>query len=1273
MASKNINPKKVDGSALPTSNSGLGSDDLWQDNGSVRVGTSTPTGSSSIYTADGTLSGDRIVDLNGNDLDFKDGDLSASLTSYIGTSNPKGKFFSIPTNRAGYLDGSLWFRNLNNSTGTITPHHRFYSGGLPSYVGASNQQFLFGKTNNDSGAKFEMLAQYSGMFIHNNAPVTKSFLGLLHLYPDTGNGTVALNVENPVGSIIMARANSNREVILRGTNVIGSETISLQGSTLIKGEGTSTGSTLALYDNDTTPNKTWEWLDSGNVVVGQDVNFIGDSASVGSLKLYRPANGTNYGAGFDIDLNNSSNIQTNYGRFGAQVVTNTSGSEYGKSYVAATKNGAVTVISYFDSVNGLSIEPVTTTNLLKAGDVLTVSTADVTVKDVSGSGTGLQIYRANGGVNAGVGFNIDLHNSSSAQATYARFVSIIESNTAGSHTGRLELKVSDSGTVTTKVAVKTNTINVNMPTSSSGLSAGDLWNENGVVRIGTSGGAIGGDNIASANLTFDGTYYADLNGNDWSIKDGSDSYFNIKSTGEFVIGKGAQNLSTSAQKEWNTIIGYNAETTAANVRGTVSIGYNATTSNTAAVAIGNNSISSGSSSIAILGTATKSDSIAIGKNTNATGNFRSIAIGTNSSATYNQAVAIGSTAQATGNFAQAFGTGANATQNSALAVGYLSKSSAIQGIAIGTNNEVVLNHNNSIVIGSGVSNTAGNQLSSTSANQFVVGFDSINPTILIGATSDSYIKSTGNLSLETNTTVKGSDNSASTSGFKIVDTNDASKWDFRNDGNVHLGQSTTFNSTAAEIIKLTTTSSANSYLSLNSNSTSQNISLRLEQGGAAKYNVGSWNSIFTIYSFATSTSPFTIDSSNAIEMTGNVSSTSTSSIAAFIAKGDGTTDGYIQLNCSQNSHGIKLKSPAHSAGQSYTLTFPINTGNNGEVLKTDGSGVLSWGTAGSSSPLTTKGDLYTYGTADTRLPLGTNGQALVVDTTEPTGLKYVNISETATVGGGLLVDLGMASTDQSITVAAGATIINFDDTLTGAIDTNGDWDNTNKKFVVSSTSGDGTYQFEVNLFAQNTTAGYYNLQAFVNGSIKPLNGAFAMSDAVDDSGYDGVAGTISIDLVVGDEVEIKLQSYNTTTTISANTWNFAQGMRISKASGIKGDKGDPGTGAPVSLSKTLTLQEPTASDDITVFRTDVAITVQEVIACSTGTSPDTTYQLKHHTDRSNAGNALTTSAATTSTTTGDVASLSDATIPANSWVWIETSAASGTSVYLSVDIRYTED
>ena len=52
---------------------------------------------------------------------------------------------------------------------------------------------------------------------------------------------------------------------------------------------------------------------------------------------------------------------------------------------------------------------------------------------------------------------------------------------------------------------------------------------------------------------------------------------------------------------------------------------------------------------------------------------------------------------------------------------------------------------------------------------------------------------------------------------------------------------------------------------------------------------------------------------------------STSSSAGLQIKGDGTTDGTLQLNCSQNSHGIKLASPSHSSGQSYKLIFP--TGN----------------------------------------------------------------------------------------------------------------------------------------------------------------------------------------------------------------------------------------------------------------------------------------------------------------------------------------------------------
>lgn len=61
--------------------------------------------------------------------------------------------------------------------------------------------------------------------------------------------------------------------------------------------------------------------------------------------------------------------------------------------------------------------------------------------------------------------------------------------------------------------------------------------------------------------------------------------------------------------------------------------------------------------------------------------------------------------------------------------------------------------------------------------------------------------------------------------------------------------------------------------------------------------------------------------------------------------GDGTsngTTGAIQLNCSLNTHGIKIQSPAHSTGATYTLTLPINDGSANQFLQTDGSGVLSW-------------------------------------------------------------------------------------------------------------------------------------------------------------------------------------------------------------------------------------------------------------------------------------------------------------------------------------------
>ena len=139
---------------------------------------------------------------------------------------------------------------------------------------------------------------------------------------------------------------------------------------------------------------------------------------------------------------------------------------------------------------------------------------------------------------------------------------------------------------------------------------------------------------------------------------------------------------------------------------------------------------------------------------------------------------------------------------------------------------------------------------------------------------------------------------------------------------------------------------------------------------------------------------------------------STSSVASFTAKGDGSSqDGYIQLNCYQNTHGIKLKSPPHSAGASYTLVFPVNDGDAGQVLKTDGSGVLAWVTTSS--------------TDNTKLPLA--GGAMTGAITTNSTFDGVDIATR---------DAILTST----TTTASAALPKSGGAMTGAITTNSTFD-----------------------------------------------------------------------------------------------------------------------------------------------------------------------------------------------------------------------------------------
>jgi len=70
----------------------------------------------------------------------------------------------------------------------------------------------------------------------------------------------------------------------------------------------------------------------------------------------------------------------------------------------------------------------------------------------------------------------------------------------------------------------------------------------------------------------------------------------------------------------------------------------------------------------------------------------------------------------------------------------------------------------------------------------------------------------------------------------------------------------------------------------------------------------------------------------------------------------------------------------------------LSSPSNNDVLKYNSTTEQWENGTGDSSPLTTKGDLYTYSTVNDRLPIGTDGQVLVADSSASTGLSWINSS-----------------------------------------------------------------------------------------------------------------------------------------------------------------------------------------------------------------------------------------------------------------------------------------
>ena len=167
-------------------------------------------------------------------------------------------------------------------------------------------------------------------------------------------------------------------------------------------------------------------------------------------------------------------------------------------------------------------------------------------------------------------------------------------------------------------------------------------------------------------------------------------------------------------------------------------------------------------------------------------------------------------------------------------------------------------------------------------------------------------------------------------------------------------------------------------------------------------------------------------------------------------KGDGSSaDGAIKIFCSQNTHGITIKSPAHSAAATYTLTLPVNNGNANNMLTTDGSGVLAWAATVSGTTGTFSGAISaTTGTFSSNISStgSTAGNVRVGVTTD-------NKIDTST--GGLTIDSNSGTTtiDDNLTISASKTIDMGANKVTNIADPTAAQDAASKAYVDAVKTG----------------------------------------------------------------------------------------------------------------------------------------------------------------------------------------------------------------------------
>ncbi len=181
-----------------------------------------------------------------------------------------------------------------------------------------------------------------------------------------------------------------------------------------------------------------------------------------------------------------------------------------------------------------------------------------------------------------------------------------------------------------------------------------------------------------------------------------------------------------------------------------------------------------------------------------------------------------------------------------------------------------------------------------------------------------------------------------------------------------------------------------------------NINLELRPKGTGEVQIGTGAATATLtssgaYDLTLDTNGGTNSGTITITDGANGNITATPNGTGVVEVGGNTNPGTLQLNCENNSHGIKLQSPPHSSSQSYTLKFPTGNVTADRFLKVDSvtgsgatgvgqlsfaevSGGTSWQAVKTSTFTAVAGEGYfvntTSGVITMNLPAGTIGDEI---------------------------------------------------------------------------------------------------------------------------------------------------------------------------------------------------------------------------------------------------------------------------------------------------------